>query len=483
MSLRRRVLLSKGVLMMSPLAKCSGNARTPKNCTLKHCRDRVCYVHQSMSHGSREDKKRRAVIIGGGMAGLSTALALSRNCIPSCDSSTVFDEIVVYEKRNESDAEGGAAISLWSNGWRSLDALGIGDQLRTSSHEKSSDGSFGHDYQRLDRVQLRTQDGTLMKEFELEECSAAGLVDVESRGIRRGLLSKCMKSALEELSHKSDHVTLNYGESVIDIRDKPSTNGRESTVILEGGREITADLVVVADGAKSKLRQKLGLNAPNFAGYAAVRGVATLPSSETCKQIVGSNTICQYFGSGVRFGMYPLSESEIYWFVCFNATEGVRLPDKQAIKQEALRHVDDRWTDAVKKCVQFTEDSALSYGDIIDNWAPPLQLLGRPIAFVGDANHSMTPNLGQGGCCALEDAVEIAKFLKQSGDVSEAISSYQKSRAIRCIPIAIKSYIIGFALQIDNPAICYIRDSFIVPKVFSPKSFLNHTVWECPKLT
>ena len=151
------------------------------------------------------------------------------------------------------------------------------------------------------------------------------------------------------------------------------------------------------------------------------------------------------------------------------------------IKEEALRRVQHQWNNNVRTCIESTSSSDLSYSDIIDNWMPPLQLMGRSIAFVGDSNHAMTPNLGQGGCCALEDSIELINYLMQSDDdISKAVSNYQKARAMRCTPISIKSYVIGAALQLENPLICYIRDKFIIPKIFSPQNFLSHTIWKCP---
>ena len=91
----------------------------------------------------------------------------------------------------------------------------------------------------------------------------------------------------------------------------------------------------------------------------------------------------------------------------------------------------------------------------------------------------MTPNLGQGGCTALEDAVllaaEVSTALKVEGrsGLEAALRQYERRRSTRCLPLTIKSNLMGLGLQSDLPPICFIRDRFIRSPLFSPAHFLD----------
>ena len=90
---------------------------------------------------------------------------------------------------------------------------------------------------------------------------------------------------------------------------------------------LSCDLLIGADGTRSSVARHLGLPDPSFSGYSAIRGVAQLRTSGLGSARSGSgiesiglpgNTIRQVWGAGVRAGLYPMTEDELYWFVCFN---------------------------------------------------------------------------------------------------------------------------------------------------------------------
>ena len=456
----------------------------------RHCGRHRC-IRAVRASSTQQQEERRVIIIGGGIAGLSTAVALASQ------SPRRFDAITVLERRTAEASSRGAALSLWSNGWRVLDALHVGEELRSAT-------------QLLDTVELLKSDGSKLTRFTMDEAASSNsAVDVEVRGCRRGAVSEALLRALD----RYQGVCVEYEASVDAVRGKRSRyedNDNASTaertwpcqceVVMSDGTLREAELVVIADGARSSVSEKLGVTRPGYCGYAAIRGVAKLEDDRAEKErgeeeekakaamdrfrSIGG-TIRQYFGSGTRFGMYPLSETEIYWFVCFNAKEGERIRDVQGVRERAMRAVRAElgWEEAVRECVRRTSDDDLSpYTEIVDNWRPQLGGQVPRVAFVGDANHAMSPNLGQGGCCALEDAWELAKAMAIDSNttprIEDAIVRYHRRRALRCTPLTVRAGLMGLALQIDNPIITMLRDSIIVPKVFSPNRFLNHTVWE-----
>ena len=118
---------------------------------------------------------------------------------------------------------------------------------------------------------------------------------------------------------------------------------------------------------------------------------------------------------------------------------------------------------------------------ISDRWVAPWKLKSREgaITLAGDGLHPMTPNIGQGGCCALEDAVVLSQMVEDHpGDLALAFRKYEEKRALRCFPLTIRAHVMGFLLQIDNPIVCAVRNA-VVERIFSPKSLLDHTLYDC----
>ena len=102
---------------------------------------------------------------------------------------------------------------------------------------------------------------------------------------------------------------------------------------------------------------------------------------------------------------------------------------------------------------------------------------------VGDAWHPMTPNLGQGACCALEDAVVLAKKLaeavkSEAMSIEEAFRSYQDERWGRVFPLTIRANVVGTLLQWDDPLWCFVRNNIVIPKLVSLGPVLEHTNFE-----
>ena len=101
------------------------------------------------------------------------------------------------------------------------------------------------------------------------------------------------------------------------------------------------------------------------------------------------------------------------------------------------------------------------------------------VTLSGDASHPMTPNLGQGGCTALEDAVllaaEVSKAFEAKGTsgLEPALRRYEQRRSARCLPLTIKSNLMGLGLQSDLLPVCLARDLFIGSPLFSPAHFLD----------
>mmetsp|Transcript_8187 Transcript_8187/g.16416 ORF Transcript_8187/g.16416 Transcript_8187/m.16416 type:complete len:460 (+) Transcript_8187:21-1400(+) len=408
-----------------------------------------------------------AIVVGGGPAGLATALALQK---------TGWERVKVLE-RQEVGAGGGTALGLWTNAWKALDALGVGDDVRRN-------------VPRVGKVQVCREDSDrVLTSFDLSRCDGG---PHEFRGVLRDHLVSCLTSHL--LPN-----TIQYDTRVTSC-NVTSHQGSTVTVETDDASTLTADLVIGADGIKSAIASSYGRMTGrdvsiNYVGQTAIRGVATYDT-------LPCDCIRQVLGSGVRAGVYPVSEKELYWYVCFDDNENKSSSMQgEEILQEArmvLETSSQTWMSSVVwNAISRTPTDRVSRSRLGDRWdifdAFSSNAARVPIALAGDALHPMTPNLGQGGCTALEDAVILASCLcaagahqKPSGRdrsrcISESIGEYTRQRATRVTPLVIRSNLMGRALQTGFPPIVFARDTFI-SNAFNPSHFLDHATFDCGEL-
>ena len=118
------------------------------------------------------------------------------------------------------------------------------------------------------------------------------------------------------------------------------------------------------------------------------------------------------------------------------------------------------WHQPIEALIEATQGDSILRNDIYDVAALPHFVQGR-LALLGDAAHATTPNLGQGACQAIEDAVVIAACLKTSGRVEPGLMEYQRRRMPRVAQVSLRSRNLGVVGQLENPALCWLRDSIM----------------------
>ena len=215
----------------------------------------------------------KAVIIGGGIAGLASALALTRRGW----------QVEVFE-RAPGFAEVGAGLSLWPNALRALDALGVGEPVRGRAVLQGPVGIRDP----AGRWLSRTDTADLERRYGLTAM------------IHRADLLAVLRAAVPEGA-------LRPGITVSAVR-------ADGTVVHSGG-ECGADLVVGADGVHSATRQSVwpGGPAPRYVGYTSWRMVS--PPVRVAE-------VCELWGRGERFGYAPLPDGRVDCYATANAPEG-----------------------------------------------------------------------------------------------------------------------------------------------------------------
>jgi 2-polyprenyl-6-methoxyphenol hydroxylase-like FAD-dependent oxidoreductase len=374
----------------------------------------------------------RAVIIGAGIGGLAAAVALRRVGVNS----------LVLE-RADSIREIGAGLSLWSNAVNALRELGVEARVMDSASV-------------IDRNSIRTPAGRLLAVNDFEEIgrtAGAPCICVHRADLQRILL--------EELP--PDWVRT--GARCVGFKD--------STALLENGERVEADFLVGADGISSVIRAGLhGAGPPRYAGYTCWRGILRK------EKVLPDRTALLAAGAGKQFGLWPCGAGQLYWFLTRNGPQGVTKP-----KREPLALTRD-WAAPIPKVIEDTAEDAIVQNDIVDR--PPLRVWGRGrVTLLGDAAHATTPNLGQGACMALEDAVVLASCLRTVHPVESALREYERLRIPRSSAVVRDSWQAGRILQLDQPALESIRDWFMGSSLgtqMGMRTFRNLLAYKVPQL-
>ena len=175
---------------------------------------------------------------------------------------------------------------------------------------------------------------------------------------------------------------------------------------------------------------------------------------------------------------------------CFWCSEtGPRTSDPYALKKEAFDLVRG-WPQELLDVMQKTPEDFVHKTPLADRWLWPgfsPRSWANGVVVIGDAWHPMTPNLGQGACCALEDAVVLVSKLRgviggRSKLIDQALREYAQERWARVFPLTIRANVVGSLLQWENPVVCSLRNNIMIPKLVRLGPFLEHTNFECESL-
>jgi 2-polyprenyl-6-methoxyphenol hydroxylase-like FAD-dependent oxidoreductase len=353
----------------------------------------------------------RGIIVGGGIGGLTAALAFHRKGI----------EVEVYERASRL-AEVGAGVSLWPNALKALHRLGLKSALDDLS-VVSDEGA------------LRSADGRILSRTSAQEF------------IRRfGFPATVFHRAdlLDALVHAARTIPIHLGHEC----QRVEQDGDVVAAHFANGAVARADFLVGADGLRSVVRDRIGTPAGlRYAGYTAWRGIVPFPR----RDLIAGET----FGCGRRFGVVPVIGNRVYWYATDNVAEGGR--STPAAAKEMLLGMFARWHQPIAAIVQATDASSILRNDIYDRDPVDTWGSGR-VTLLGDAAHPMTPNLGQGACQAIEDALVLARHVAAGDPPERALRRYESERIPRTASIVMASRRVGALGQIQSPALCRVRD-------------------------
>ncbi|MEV6614503.1 FAD-dependent monooxygenase [Streptomyces sp. NPDC051051] len=384
---------------------------------------------------------RHAVVAGGGIGGLTAAVGLSRRGwrVTVCERAPVLTGI-------------GAGIVLAPNALRALGSIGLGPDLW------AGDALPG-------QVGLRTPDGTWLSRSDGGAVSAR--YGLPARAVHRGFLIDTLAAALPA-------GVVRLGVSVTGVDD-----AGDAVVARTSAGDLRADVVLAADGMRSVLRGQLfpahrGLRHAGEAGWRAVLPGAGLPARQAAET----------WGRGERFGVVPLADGRVYVYATTVSSPGTR-PETDHHAELTRRF--GAWHDPIPALLdrlnqRGPDPVGILRHDFHELAAPlPRMHVGR-VALLGDAAHAMTPNLGQGGCQAIEDAVVAAHLLASADDVPAALAAYTRARHRRTTRISRRSRHVGELARLSHPLAVSIRNLAVraTPQALSLRALDAVLSWQPP---
>ncbi len=361
---------------------------------------------------------KRAAIVGGGIGGLATAIALRK----------IGFEAEVYE-RSAALKEVGSGMSLWPNAVRSLKAIdpAVLANLRTKGRT-------------LLRLLMKDASGNGVKTIRLPGIDHHGIA------VLRADLQSSLAEALPE-----DLIHLDHAFSRLEHR----TN----SVVLhfENGATGEFDLVVGCDGIHSAVRKSLGLECTlNSRPYSVWRGMTRINPDGDLSHLGldKEGDFSESYGCGQRFGILRLRPGYVHWYAVANNS---LLPSNLG-NTAALLQLFSAWHTPIPELIELAESVLIAR---VQDRSLSLAWVRGQVATLGDAAHPISPNFGQGAGLALEDAVVLAACLKSTPNISDALRRYEKLRYRRCLEVSFTSREAGRFAQIQNRALVSLRKHFI----------------------
>ena len=332
-------------------------------------------------------------IIGGGIGGLTAALALQQSGF----------EAEVFEQAPEL-LEVGSAIAIWSNATRVLQRLQLAEKIFEC-------GGIVKELRWMD------QNGFLLNRVSIADDKTSAVA------LHRSDLQRTLRQALPQS-------IIHLGHTLVAHRQQ----GDKMIATFANGNSVESDFLIGADGVHSRVRaQFINDGEPTNRGYTIWRG-----TSPVTPEAIPPGTGMELYGRGKRFGIGPVGLGRTGWWAAANTDNTDRLTDLFA-----------GWYAPVMELIEATPPSTILKNLATDREPNKRWGAGR-MTLLGDAIHPTTPNLGQGGCQAMEDALVLARCFEKHGATEEALRHYEHLRHLRTATLTRISRYYGRVGQLEN---------------------------------
>ena len=340
----------------------------------------------------------KITIIGAGMAGLTTGIALKK----------FGHQVTIYEQA-EQILPVGAAISLWSNGVKCLNYLGLTEQVE----------KLGGKMDNLAYIDGLT--GDVMTQFSLYPL-------IEEVGQRPYPVSRAelQNMLMDEFGREDIHLA----KKMVSFVEEEE---RVKIQFADGGK-IESDLLVGADGTHSITRAYvLGEQVERrYAGYVNWNGLV-----EVSDDYAAADQWTTFVGEGKRVSLMPVANNRFYFF--FDVPLPVGLENDRSQYKALFKQYFKGWCEPVQKLIDAVDVQKTNRVEIHDI-EPFADFYKGRVVIVGDAAHSTTPDIGQGGCQAMEDAIYLARSLQiNTLGLQDSLRRYQNKRNERANELVLRA--------------------------------------------
>lgn len=370
----------------------------------------------------------KVLIIGGGIGGLTTAIALQQQNI-ACE---IFDAAPCNKPL-------GAGIMLGANAMKVYHRLGIADALS------------GHGVQ-FQKMNIMTYKGSVLQTIEneiLEKKYGAATYAIH-------------RAALQQQLINAAPVPVQWGKRFVNaVQNKNSV-----TAYFEDGSTATGDLLIGADGIRSVVREKHVANARyRYSGQTCWRATValTLPEAERAvtSEIWGP-------GNGLRAMYTQVGPQQVYFWMTKCMPAGTARTPEAAL--QLIRSELRDFPGYMQILLQHLQPDTLIHSDLYDI-APLHQWVNGRIVLLGDAAHATTPNLGQGAGQAIEDAYVLARCLSKEQDIKLALEKYCNLRMKRVHGLVNMAWNLARATNLSNPLLVALRNGLMkcTPRAITEK--------------
>ena len=360
----------------------------------------------------------KAAIIGGGIGGLTTAIGLSQAGI----------DFELFEAAPELKPVG-AGIVMASNAMTVFRHLGMNEKVAAAGRE-------------IAEARIVDESSRLISNLNVKAVITPRY-GVGSYAIHRGRLQQVLLSEI-------DNAKIRTGKRLTGLVQ----DGNKPVCSFEDGTDFEADIVIGADGIRSAVRRSIfGDCHLRYSGQTCWRGMA----HHTLPEAIAYNSV-EMWGNekGLRFGFVPTASDEVYYFTTFFTRAGI-MDDEGTRKSELLKRY-RRFGRIAVEMIEATRDENIIRSDIFDLKPIPQWHNGR-VVLLGDAAHATTPNLGQGGCQAVEDAFVLSRCLNKQGNISDAFAQYQHLRYRKALSVVNTSWMMGMLTNAGHPLLRAIRNA------------------------
>jgi 2-polyprenyl-6-methoxyphenol hydroxylase-like FAD-dependent oxidoreductase len=324
-------------------------------------------------------------IVGGGIVGLTSAIALRKAGI----EATVYDRV-----EDVAAVQIGAGLGLAQNATGVLRRLGLLERLHHVAAEEK-------------RFEFRNSKGKLLSYWTIPEGE-------RQYGVTRKALHELLVDALPADAVCCGKTCTGYEQDEFG-----------ATALFADGTAARSEALVGADGLYSTIRaQTLGEEPPRYAGFSVLRCLVPVNGDDPLPRDV----FRMFWGKGACIGMYHVGPDLVYTFGWWPGPEGAHV--ERGRRKEALLDRFGDWSREAPMLIEGMREEEIHQTDIYDRKPVARWSEGR-VTLAGDAAHPMTFNMGQGACMGIEDGLVLARSLASQEDVAAALRRYELERIPR----------------------------------------------------